>query len=110
MAQADKMRAKATKTVAAQNMARRAERLLSGLEEERTSDKVVKVRLPTPAACGKTPLTAKGLSKSYGSLEIFCDVDVAVDRGSRVATRRRAPCFTRQAETSATIFAIGSPG
>ena len=28
MAQADKMRAKATKTVAAQNMARRAERLL----------------------------------------------------------------------------------
>src|SRR6266545_2852446 len=30
MAQADKMRAKATKTVAAQNMARRAERLLAG--------------------------------------------------------------------------------
>ncbi|GAA1791260.1 ABC-F family ATP-binding cassette domain-containing protein [Luedemannella flava] len=85
MAQADKMRAKATKTVAAQNMARRAERLLTGLEEERTSDRVVKVRFPTPAPCGKTPLTAKGLSKSYGSLEIFCDVDVAVDRGSRVA-------------------------
>ena len=85
MAQADKMRAKATKTVAAQNMARRAERLLAGLEEERSGDKVAKVRLPTPAACGKTPLTAHGLSKSYGSLEIFCDVDVAVDRGARVA-------------------------
>src|SRR5947207_8617053 len=85
MAQADKMRAKATKTVAAQNMARRAERLLAGLEEERTADKVAKVRFPTPAPCGKTPLTARGLSKSYGSLEIFCDVDVAVDKGSRVA-------------------------
>jgi ATPase subunit of ABC transporter with duplicated ATPase domains len=85
MAQADKMRAKATKAVAAQNMARRAERLLSGLEEERTRDKVAKVRFPAPAPCGKTPLTAKELSKSYGSLEIFCDVDVAVDRGSRVA-------------------------
>jgi ATPase subunit of ABC transporter with duplicated ATPase domains len=85
MAQADKMRAKATKTVAAQNMARRAERLLSGLEEVRTSDKVAKVRFPKPAPCGKTPLTASGLSKSYGSLEIFTDVDVAVDRGSRVA-------------------------
>jgi len=85
MAQADKMRAKATKTVAAQNMARRAERLLSGLEEERASDKVAKVRFPTPAPCGKTPLTAQGLSKSYGSLEVFCDVDLAVDRGSRVA-------------------------
>ncbi|GLH97664.1 ABC-F family ATP-binding cassette domain-containing protein [Phytohabitans aurantiacus] len=85
MAQADKMRAKATKTVAAQNMARRAERLLSGLEEERVGDKVAKVRFPTPAACGRTPLTASALSKSYGSLEIFTDVDVAVDRGSRVA-------------------------
>ncbi|HEV7899385.1 MAG TPA: ABC-F family ATP-binding cassette domain-containing protein [Planosporangium sp.] len=84
-AQADKMRAKATKAVAAQNMARRAEKLLSGLEEERVSDKVAKVRFPAPVPCGKTPLTAKGLSKSYGSLEIFCDVDVAIDRGSRVA-------------------------
>ncbi|MEU4715715.1 ABC-F family ATP-binding cassette domain-containing protein [Micromonospora purpureochromogenes] len=85
MAQADKMRAKATKTVAAQNMARRAEKLISGLEEVRVSDKVAKVRFPTPAPCGKTPLTATGLSKSYGSLEIFTDVNVAVDRGSRVA-------------------------
>jgi len=85
MAQADKMRAKATKTVAAQNMARRAERLLAGLEEVRAADKVAKVRFPTPVPCGKTPLTAEGLSKSYGSLEIFCDVDLAIDRGSRVA-------------------------
>ncbi|MEU1607310.1 ABC-F family ATP-binding cassette domain-containing protein [Micromonospora matsumotoense] len=85
MAQADKMRAKATKTVAAQNMARRAEKLISGLEEVRVSDKVAKVRFPNPAPCGKTPLTATGLSKSYGSLEIFTDVNVAVDRGSRVA-------------------------
>jgi ATPase subunit of ABC transporter with duplicated ATPase domains len=84
MAQADKMRAKATKTVAAQNMARRAEKLLSGLEDVRASDKVAKVRFPNPAPCGKTPLTAEGLSKSYGSLEIFADVDLAVDRGARV--------------------------
>ncbi|ROT29265.1 ABC-F family ATP-binding cassette domain-containing protein [Micromonospora sp. HM5-17] len=85
LAQADKMRAKATKAVAAQNMVRRAERLLAGLEEERVADKVAKVRFPNPAPCGKTPLTATGLSKSYGSLEIFTDVNVAVDRGSRVA-------------------------
>jgi ATPase subunit of ABC transporter with duplicated ATPase domains len=84
MAQADKMRAKATKTVAAQNMARRAERLLSGLEDVRAEDRVARVRFPNPAPCGKTPLTAEGLSKSYGSLEIFADVDLAVDRGARV--------------------------
>jgi ATPase subunit of ABC transporter with duplicated ATPase domains len=84
LSQADKMRAKATKTVAAQNMARRAERLLSGLEEVRAKDKVAKLRFPEPAPCGKTPLTAEGLSKSYGSLEIFTDVDLAVDKGSKV--------------------------
>jgi ATPase subunit of ABC transporter with duplicated ATPase domains len=82
--QADKMRAKATKAVAAKNMARRAERLLSGLEEERVSDKVAKLRFPEPAPCGKTPLMAEDLSKSYGSLEIFTGVDLAVDKGSRV--------------------------
>ncbi|MGH3312657.1 MAG: ABC-F family ATP-binding cassette domain-containing protein [Streptomyces sp.] len=82
--QADKMRAKATKAVAAKNMARRAEKLLSGLESERRSDKVAKLRFPDPAPCGRTPLMAEDLSKSYGSLEIFTGVDLAIDKGSRV--------------------------
>ena len=84
MAQADKMRAKATKATAAQNMARRAERLLAGVEGERAHDKVAKLRFPDPAPCGKTPLRARGLSRSYGSLEVFTDVDLAIDRGSKV--------------------------
>ncbi|HXL90958.1 MAG TPA: ABC-F family ATP-binding cassette domain-containing protein [Streptosporangiaceae bacterium] len=84
MAQADKMRAKATKAQAAKNMQRRAERMLAGVQAERQADRVAKLRFPTPVPCGKTPLTAEGLSKSYGSLEVFTDVDVAVDRGSRV--------------------------
>ncbi|MDQ1709258.1 MAG: hypothetical protein QOG49_643 [Frankiaceae bacterium] len=82
--QADKMRAKATKAKAAQGMDRRAERLLSGLEKVRAHDKTIRVRFPDPAPCGRTPLFAKELSKSYGSLEIFTDVDLAIDRGSRV--------------------------
>nr|WP_243274813.1 ABC-F family ATP-binding cassette domain-containing protein [Streptomyces albus] len=82
--QADKMRAKATKAVAAKNMARRAEKLLSGLEGERQADKVAKLRFPDPAPCGRTPLMAEDLSKSYGSLEIFTGVDLAIDKGSRV--------------------------
>lgn len=84
MAQADKMRAKATKAVAAQNMARRAEKLVAGLDAEQAQEKVAKIRFPDPAPCGRTPLTADGLSKSYGSLEIFTGVDLAVDRGSKV--------------------------
>ena len=84
IAQGDKLRAKATKAVAAQNMFKRAEKMLSGLEQVRQSDKVAKIRFPEPAPCGKTPLTADGLSKSYGSLEVFTGVDLAIDRGSRV--------------------------
>jgi ATPase subunit of ABC transporter with duplicated ATPase domains len=84
LAQADRMRAKATKAKAAQGMAKRAERLLSGLEGERQQDRVAKLRFPEPAPCGRTPLTARELSKSYGSLEIFTDVDLAIDRGARV--------------------------
>lgn len=84
LAQADRMRAKATKAVAAQNMIRRAERLLADVEDERVADKVAHLRFPDPAPCGRVPLTAGGLSKSYGSLEVFTDVSLAVDRGSRV--------------------------
>ena len=78
------MRAKATKATAAQNMARRAERLLAGIEGERAHDRVAKLRFPSPSPCGRTPRTAEGLSRSYGSLEVFTDVDLAIDRGSRV--------------------------
>ncbi|MCB0925406.1 MAG: ABC-F family ATP-binding cassette domain-containing protein [Mycobacterium sp.] len=82
--QAAKMGAKATKAVAAQNMLRRAERMMAALDAERVADKVARIKFPTPAACGKTPLMAKGLTKNYGSLEVFTGVDLAIDRGSRV--------------------------
>ncbi len=82
--QANKMRAKATKAQAAQSMLKRAEKLLAGVEGERQSDKVARIAFPKPAPSGKTPLTASELSKSYGSLEVFTDVDLAIDRGSRV--------------------------
>jgi len=82
--QADKMRAKATKAKAAQNMQKRAERLLAGVSADRAPDRVAKLRFPVPVHCGKTPISATALSKSYGSLEVFTDVDVAVDKGTRV--------------------------
>lgn len=82
--QAAKMGAKATKAVAAQNMLRRAERMMAALDEERVADKVARIKFPTPAPCGRTPLIVKGLTKTYGSLEIFTGVDLAIDRGSRV--------------------------
>jgi len=82
--QAARLGAKATKAVAAQNMLRRADRMIAGLDDERASDKVARIKFPTPAPCGRVPLVAKGLTKNFGSLEVFSGVDLAIDRGSRV--------------------------
>jgi ATPase subunit of ABC transporter with duplicated ATPase domains len=82
--QAAKMGAKATKAVAAKNMARRADQMLAALEPEHKRDRVARIRFPDPAPCGRTPLTAEGLSKAFGSLEVFSGVDLAVDRGAKV--------------------------
>jgi ATPase subunit of ABC transporter with duplicated ATPase domains len=82
-AQADRMRYKATKATAAQNMDRRAERLLREAAEVRRKERVAKLRLPDPVPCGRTALRALGLTKTFGSLEVFRDVGLEIERGSR---------------------------
>jgi ATPase subunit of ABC transporter with duplicated ATPase domains len=82
--QANRMRARASGASAAQSMLKRAEKLKAGIEGERQADKVAAIKFPAPAPCGKTPLMAEDLSKSYGALEIFTAVDLAIDKGSRV--------------------------
>ena len=82
--QAAKLGAKATKAAAAKQMLARAERMMNQLDEVRVADKVASISFPEPAPCGKTPLFAKGLTKMYGSLEVFAGVDLAIDKGSRV--------------------------
>ncbi len=82
--QADRMRAKATKAKAAHQLDRRAQRLLATMPAAEARDRVAKLRFPEPAPCGRTPLLARGLSKSYGSLEVFAGLDLAIDRASRV--------------------------
>ncbi|WP_257161185.1 ABC-F family ATP-binding cassette domain-containing protein [Corynebacterium cystitidis] len=82
--QAAKLGAKATKAAASKQMLARAERMMSELDDVRVADRVAAISFPEPAPCGKTPLHAKGLTKMYGSLEVFAGVDLAVDKGSRV--------------------------
>lgn len=84
-AQGEKMRAKATKAVAAQQMLRRAQELRDLAGTEKAKEKVARIQFPDPAPCGRVPLTAEGLSKSYGSLEVFTGLDLAIDRGAKVA-------------------------
>ncbi|HCD2523259.1 TPA: ABC-F family ATP-binding cassette domain-containing protein [Corynebacterium striatum] len=82
--QAAKLGAKATKAAAAKQMLARADRMMNQLDEVRVADKVAHIKFPEPAPCGKTPLNAKGLTKMYGSLEVFAGVDLAIDKGSHV--------------------------
>ncbi|MBS5167220.1 ATP-binding cassette domain-containing protein, partial [Corynebacterium sp.] len=58
--------------------------MMDSLDEVRVEDKVAHISFPEPAPCGKTPLNATGLTKMYGSLEVFAGVDLAIDKGSRV--------------------------
>ncbi|MBV7363603.1 ATP-binding cassette domain-containing protein [Actinomycetaceae bacterium TAE3-ERU4] len=82
--QGEKMRAKASKAVAAQQMLRRAEELLESVEPQGVVEKVARLRFPDPAPCGKVPLSADSITKSYGSLDVLMGVDLAIDRGAKV--------------------------
>ncbi len=55
-----------------------------GLPLSVAPQRVARLRFPDPAPCGRVPLTAADLSKSYGSLEVFTDVNMAStgDHGS----------------------------
>ncbi|MBI0063557.1 ABC-F family ATP-binding cassette domain-containing protein [Bifidobacterium polysaccharolyticum] len=84
MRQGIRLHAKATKAVAAQNMMRRAQRLLADTQEAEKAEKVADLRFPDPAPCGRTPIMAEDLSKAYGSNIVFAGINLAIDKGSRV--------------------------
>ncbi|MFF9502308.1 ABC-F family ATP-binding cassette domain-containing protein [Streptomyces sp. NPDC014656] len=83
-AQADRMKARSATAVMAKSMARRADRMLADLEPARRTEKIAKIRLPEPEPCGRMPLGAVGLAKSYGDHRVLTGVDLAVDRGTRL--------------------------
>ncbi|ROQ31243.1 ATPase subunit of ABC transporter with duplicated ATPase domains [Streptomyces sp. PanSC19] len=83
-AQADRMKSRVATATTARSMARRADRMLAGLDPARRAERVARIRLPEPAACGRTPLGAVSLTKAYGERPVLDGVDLAVDRGSRL--------------------------
>ncbi|WP_031002071.1 ABC-F family ATP-binding cassette domain-containing protein [Streptomyces sp. NRRL F-5727] len=83
-AQAEKIKARSATAVTARSMARRAQRMLADLEPVRRTEKTARIRLPEPLPCGRMPLGAVSLSKSYNGHRVLDGVDLAVDRGSRL--------------------------
>ncbi|KKU46589.1 MAG: ABC transporter [Microgenomates group bacterium GW2011_GWC2_46_7] len=45
----------------------------------------IKIQLPDPVRSGEILITARKISKSFGSLEVMHDVDFAIRRGERIA-------------------------
>ena len=82
--QANKMRAKATKAQAAQSMLK-AGRAADGGHRDRAPQRPGREdQVPRAGAVRQDAADRGELSKSYGSLEVFTDVDLAIDKGSRV--------------------------
>ncbi|MDY2941635.1 MAG: ABC-F family ATP-binding cassette domain-containing protein [Varibaculum sp.] len=83
-AQGERLRYKATKAAAAQQMLRRAEELLAEAPKLGGAQKVAAVRFPEPQHCGRVLLEARGLTKSFNDDPVFIDVSLAVERGTRM--------------------------
>ncbi|MFE6856904.1 ATP-binding cassette domain-containing protein, partial [Streptomyces sp. NPDC057674] len=81
---ADRMKSRVATATTARSMARRADRMLAGLDPARQAERVARIRLPEPAPCGRMPLGAVSLTKAYGARPVLDGVDLAVDRGSRL--------------------------
>ena len=69
-------------------------RILGSTDDVRRSDKVAALRFPEPKPCGRVPLTASGLSRSYGSLEVFTDVRPRRKEIGEHSDRRSSPLNT----------------
>jgi ATPase subunit of ABC transporter with duplicated ATPase domains len=80
----DRFGAKATKAAMAHSIEKRIARLEAGAVEVSKGNRAVHVRFPAPPAPGRTVLEAEGLAVRYGDLEVFRDVDMALERGERL--------------------------
>jgi ATP-binding cassette subfamily F protein 3 len=83
---ADSMRGQTEKRAkTAKALDRRVERIQSNRTEVQRKEKKVRLKLPTPARSGETPLEVNGVSVAYGSKVILKNIRFAVGRGDRVA-------------------------
>ncbi len=89
IAQSDKLHAKATKAVAAQNMARRARRLLASVEPGRSVTRWRRSHLR--ARTLRQDATHGEEHRRATARWVFTGVDLAIDRGSRVCWGSAVP-------------------
>lgn len=80
----DKFRAKANKASMAQSLIKKLNKV-ERIEVDVEDTAVMKVRFPLSIQPGKIIVEAEGLAKSYGDNQVLQNVDLLIERGSRIA-------------------------
>jgi ATPase subunit of ABC transporter with duplicated ATPase domains len=80
----DRFGAKASKATMAHSIEKRIARIEGGAVEVSKGNRAVHVRFPAPPQSGRVALEGSDLAVRYGDLEVFRDVDFAVERGERL--------------------------
>jgi ATP-binding cassette subfamily F protein 3 len=79
----DRFRYKATKARQVQSRVKKLEKM--ELIEVEPEESGIRFEFPPPPSSGRVVLELKHLFKSYGSLQVFEDLDYRVERGDRIA-------------------------
>lgn len=80
----EKFRAKATKATMAQSLIKKLDKL-DRIEVDEDDTSVMNLRFPVSVTPGKVVIEAEGVSKSYGDNKVLSEVDLLVERGSKIA-------------------------
>ena len=80
----EKFRAKASKATMAQSLIKKLDKI-ERIEVDEDDNSVMTLKFPTSVTPGKVVVEATQISKSYGDLKVLQEIDLMVDRGSKIA-------------------------
>ena len=80
----EKFRAKAAKATMAQSLIKKLDRL-DRIEVDEDDNAVMSLRFPVSVTPGKVVVTAEKASKNYGDNQVLKDIDILVERDSKIA-------------------------
>lgn len=80
----EKFRAKASKASMAQSLIKKLDRM-ERVEVDVEDNAVMKLEFPVSVQPGKVVVTIDGASKQYGEKEVLSNIDLLIERGSKIA-------------------------
>ena len=80
----EKFRAKANKATMAQSLIKKIDKI-DRIEVDEEDNSVMTLKFPVSMTPGKIVVEAENLSKSYGNKLVLTDIDLLIERGSKIA-------------------------